>query len=410
VALSARDVDAQRLGDAAAARLESAGRRALVRDDFAAAANLLGRALACASAPSALVRFDRVTALLGAGDLDGAEGEVAALERLADADPGAAPVADVAAVATAHLRVGATGTEQGRLDRAIAALRADGSRPRVLAHALNWKGTYCVLSEGRHAVGQGLLEEALAFAREGGDDRLVADVLSLLPLVALWGPVPLVDAQARCELVLQRLRERPGSRKMEAQTHCVQGLAAAMEGRFDAAFGLLAAARATFTELGLALDLVDCDLFAARAELLAGHPAEAEAHARDALAGPGGLGASAQSVLAQALAAQGAPDALAVADAVLAVVGPDNLRPFVAAWGVRARERSVAGEHAEAIAGARRAVAATEGTDAAVQHAEALEVLASTLAAAGEDDAEVRAAALAAYRAKGHAVGVRRLG
>src|SRR6266571_1367832 len=55
-------------------------------------------------------------------------------------------------------------------------------------------------SEGRHAVGQALLEDALACAREGGDDRLVADVLSLLPLVALWGPVPLVDAQARCEL------------------------------------------------------------------------------------------------------------------------------------------------------------------------------------------------------------------
>jgi class 3 adenylate cyclase/tetratricopeptide (TPR) repeat protein len=410
-ALGTPDDAVRRLGDAAAARLASAGRRALVRDDFAAAVNLLGRAIARASAPSATLHFDRCTGQLGAGDLDGAAGEVAALEQLAAADPGVEPVAAVAAVAAAYLRVGATSEQQARLDRAIAVLRADGTHPRVLAHALNWKGTYCVLSEGRNAAGQLLLEESLACARASGDERLVADVLSLLPLVALYGPLPLTDAQARCEEVLARLRERPGSRKMEAQTQCVQGVIAAMQARFADAFALLDGARATFSDLGLALDVVDADLFAARVELLAGRPAAAEALARRALAGPGGLGPSSQSVLAQALAAQGDPGALALADAALADAGPDNLRAFVAASGVRAQALSAAGDHAEAIVTAQRAVAATEQTDAAIQHVEALEVLAAVLAAAGDEAAAgpVSAAALAAYSAKGHAVGTDRL-
>ncbi len=411
LALGTRDAAVQELGDAAAVRLESAGLRALVRDDFAAAANLLGRALARASEPLARVRFERVTALHGAGDAAGAAAEVAALEAMGAEHAEIGPVADVAAVATSHLFVGTGQTEQGRLDRAITALREDGTQVRVLAHALNWKGTYLVLSEGRHAAGQLLLEEALACAREGGDVRLVADVLSLLPLVALWGPTPLVDAQDRCEVVLTELREHAGSRKMEAQTFCVQGLLAAMQDRAGEADDRLAAARGAFTELGLALDLVDTDLFEARAALLLGRPAAAEAHARRALAGPGGLGASAQSVLAQALLAQGSPEALAVADAALAQVGPENLRPFVAAAGVRARIQSQAGEHREAIALAQRAVDAAAGTDAAVQQAETLETLAAVVAASGDAAAAapVRAAALAAYRAKGHTVGAARL-
>ena len=397
-----------RLGDAAAERLASAGRRALVRDDFVAAEKLLGRALACASAPDALVRFDRCTALLGAGDFDEAQAEVAALERLAAEDASAAPAADVAAVATASLQRGLDRKDLAGLDRAIAASRSGAPGDTwVLAHALNWKGQFTVLYEGRHAEGQRLLEEALAHARSAGDERLVADILTLLALVALWGPLPLAEARSRCDVILSRLREQPGSRKMEAQTQCVLGLLAAMQGEVDEARDQLGQARTAFGDLGLTLDVVDSDLFAARAELLNGDAVAAEAHARAALAGPGGLGPSAHSILAQALAAQGDAEALTLAETVLEQIEPSNLRPYVAAAGVRARSWSAAGRHDEAIASARQVVAAAEQTDAAVQHAEALHLLADTLASAGHADAAAaRQAAYNAFTAKGHTIGV----
>ncbi len=398
----------RRLGDAAAERLASAGRRALVRDDFVAAEKLLGRALACASEPDALVRFDRCTALLGAGDFAQAQAEVAALEGLAASDAAAAPAAGVAAAATASLQRGLNREDLAGLDRAIAASRSGTpGDTRVLAHALNWKGQFTVLYEGRHAAGQALLEEALTHARSVGDERLVADILTLLALVALWGPLPLADARSRCDVILSRLREQPGSRKMEAQTQCVLGLLAAMQGEVAEAREQLGQARAAFLDLGLTLDVVDSDLFAARAELLNGDAAAAEAHARAALAGPGGLGPSAHSILAQALAAQGAAEALTLAESVLAQIEPSNLRPYVAAAGVRVRSWSAAGRHDAAIAAARQVVDAAEQTDAAVQRAEALHLLADALTAAGDGDAAgARRAALDAYAAKGHTVGV----
>jgi hypothetical protein len=115
-------------------------------------------------------------------------------------------------------------------------------------------------------------------------------------------------------------------------------------------------------------------------------------------------------VLAQALAALGDDEATVLADGVLAAIEPSNLRPYVAAAGVRARAHSSAGRHDEAVHAARAVVAAAAQTDAAVQRAEALELLAETLAAAGDPGADdAWAAALDAYVAKGHTVGADRV-
>jgi len=56
------------VGGRAAARLHSAGRRALAREDLAAAANLLGRALACEADGSHEILWDLCEAVLSAGD------------------------------------------------------------------------------------------------------------------------------------------------------------------------------------------------------------------------------------------------------------------------------------------------------------------------------------------------------
>jgi hypothetical protein len=242
------------LGARAAERLGSAGRRALAREDLAAAANLLRRALACEAGPEEELLWDLAEVVLSAGDA-AAAAEV--VERYAAAAAGDArgqartvvlraqlanltsdadPAATVAAVQAAAVRL-------GELEDPAGAAKAWGV------------AALCNSRLGQVGAVEATLDRALTAARAAEDRRRTTAVLAAAPRAALWGPSPVTRASGRCLDVVRILRMTAGNRHLEAMALRCQAVLEAMRGRFDAAREILAGGRATLEELGLSLEL-----------------------------------------------------------------------------------------------------------------------------------------------------------
>jgi tetratricopeptide (TPR) repeat protein len=372
------DHHGRELAARATARLHSAGRRALAREDLPAASNLLFRAarLFSVDAPELPeVLIELLEALLSAGDTAEAAPVLQRLLVIAGEDKRLSAWAGVFGAQLAEL------TDTAHLHEALDELTA-------AADALAGAGDERGVAKAQHVRAQALallgrvgevetvLDQALVAARRAGATRRVNAVLTAAPRAALWGPSPVMRASGRCLDVVRILRMGQGNRHVEALALRCQAVLEAMRGRTDATRNILNRCRATLEELGLGLELVETAHYTGIVELIAGEHQAAEQQLRGAYEGftARGLGvgaAAAAARLARALLAQDRDTEAEELTRFSEAHAGEQLQPTIIWLGVRAQILARRGEHAEAEHYARRAVELASATDALVDHADA---------------------------------------
>jgi tetratricopeptide (TPR) repeat protein len=395
------------LGLRAGRLLASAGRRALVRSDMAAAEGLLSRA-------AELILEDdreRIDCLLGLGI---ALRELGEFERSAEVNDEA-----IERAVTAGLEGTAA---RGRLNAALLRLYTDPAGSDDLVTAANealpvferleddvglaqalWSIALSYWNRCRVGATEELLERALVHA-ERADDRHWRDhILAMRGLSTVSGPTPAEDALRLCAEMLDRAR---GARSTGALLTSYSGVLEAMCNRFDAGRAKAARATSLLEDLGRRVTGAGTCYFAARVELLADEPARAEAIARAALDTLERLGETVNSaviatLLAESLCRQGRFDeAVAAAEASERLAWPDDLHAQVGWRAARAQAYAGRGEAQRGEELAREAIALLEDADDLDLRGDALVALGTTLSGAERHDAYAQAIGL--YQAKGN--------
>ena len=411
--LAPADIAAQRIAAKAAASLSVAGRRALARGDMPAAADLLGRAISLLpeTDPGRLaLTLDRADARHEMGQLKAAD------ELLTDAIATAVAQQDerrALSLRLAHLI----------LQRAFGARWTDGATQQVsdaipvfeaaqdhAALARAWRVLATVHgSSSRYAAAEDATRHAVEEARLAGDRRYETRGLTGLALVALLGPLPVPDAIALCDDLVE---QASGDQRVQAQIRVVLAELHARNGAFDEARRLYESANASLIDLGAVIQAAATALPAARVELLAERPARAEDILRTAYETLKKMGeksfiTSVAAVLAEALAEQRRDeeaDELTTLTQQTAVPGDIDAQ---FRWRlVRALLLSRGSRHDEAVTFAREAVELMRRTDAPAKLGGTLVVLAIVLRDAGRIDEAAASAreSLALFGAKGDIV------
>jgi predicted ATPase/class 3 adenylate cyclase len=282
------DEDGRRLGAEASRHLSSAGRRALIRGDMPAAANLLQRAAALlgendpARAPLLL---DAGEAAVDLGELERAESVLTeAVERALSV--GDAGTARAAALALLQLRyttdahavqesIGRRESMVGLVEQEIPQLEAMGE-DRALVRAFRLLAQVHGTA-GRYADAAAAVERTIRHATAADDQVTARRFLGLLAICALYGAMPVVEAIATCEEVLSRAQD---DRKAIALTELCIGHLEAMRGNFERARLLYRRSRASLEEFGYLLMAATTSLDSSAIELLAGDVAAAESELR----------------------------------------------------------------------------------------------------------------------------------
>jgi class 3 adenylate cyclase/tetratricopeptide (TPR) repeat protein len=410
--LAPADEAVRALGDEAGRRLGAAARRALARDDAPAAAALLGRAveLLPPGDPERLgLRRMLASTLWEVGDVEAA-GAVAC-DLLAEARERDDRLTE------AHARLELAETRSYSADPAAARAAAlaaidvfdEAGDDPGLAYA--WRRLASAERRaGRFGASEHASREALRHARAAGDRREESRTVDALCNSLLYGPTHVDAALAECARLLGDDRVPTTMRANVLGT--VAGLET-MRGEFERARRAYDEAVRLFCELGLRMPLASLTQVGVPLELLAGDAEAAEREARrghEIMAGAG-LGAIQAPLIAEALLAQGR---LEEATAALGELGPDapQLPPWQVKWrSVGARLELAGGRPASAVDLADAAVEIATATDDPTLRAEAFHTLADALAASGQAGRAAAAAeeARAAYEAKGHVAGARRL-
>ena len=247
------DDDGRRLGAEASRHLSSAGRRALVRGDMPAAANLLQRAAALLGEEDparALLLLDAGEAAVDIGELERAESVLTeAVERALSADD--TGTARAAALALLQLRyttdahavqesIGRQESMVELVEQEIPELEAMGE-DRALVRAFRLLAQVHGTA-GRYADAAAAAERTIRHATAAGDEVTARRFLGLLAISALYGPMPVVEAIATCEEVLARAQD---DRKAIALTELCIGHLEAMRGDFERARLLYRRSRAS---------------------------------------------------------------------------------------------------------------------------------------------------------------------
>jgi class 3 adenylate cyclase/tetratricopeptide (TPR) repeat protein len=386
--------------------LADAGERALARNDAPAAANLLLRAqnLLPEDDPARLEPMRRASlALWWTGEVERAR---ALLEQQLAC---ARELGDVAEEWCGRLDLAGSDMVTGRIDAdellevAHSAIAAFGPNDeaalarawRRVAYANNWMGRYGAAVEAS--------EVALRHARAGNEDFEAARIIDLLCTNLLYGPTPADEAVARCEQMLDEVRDNEVMRANVAAS--LIGLLG-MLGAFDSAREHARSAERVYLELGLQLAFAGLTQVTGPMELLAGDPAAAEREFQRGLEilEPHGSGGYQRVLLAEALYRQGREEE-AAEHVRIAEHDPslDMVLGRVARLTVLAKL-----ERSESLA--RDAVELAGTTDATNLVADALADLAIVLRANGsggwEDPVE---RALELYEQKANTSGARRL-
>jgi predicted ATPase len=416
--LGATPEDTADVAGRAAERLESAGRRAQRRSDHRAAAGLFERAAALlpegdarriALLPdlgAALTEAGRlpdaervlgeaVSAAKGAGDERALSHALVQEQLLAIRRSAPTAAAEASAVVDNVLPVfREAGDEQGQ----CSALRLRGWRHWLL---------------GRAEAAAEAWEEAAEHARAAGLEHERSDLLGWIASSLIWGPAPVRAAIERCEAIRNEV-----SGDLVATADVLQPLAAlhAMEGRFDDARALIAAADAAFEELGRTLGSA-VSHHAAMVELLAGDPVAAERFLRQGYTALEEMGEKAvlsttAAFLGEALLAQGRHEEAAQWAELSAEQANEDDMHSQSIWrAVHAAVLSARGESDDAERYAREAVAFAERTDDTNTVADAYVVLGGVLAQRKDTEA-ARVELLHAielYERKGNLVGADRV-
>jgi class 3 adenylate cyclase/ATP/maltotriose-dependent transcriptional regulator MalT len=405
--LAPADEHVRELGADAGRRLASAGRRAFVRGDMPAAANLLGRALAVL-APDAPERFARAPelgeALVALGDFERAAGvlEQAEIDAQGLGEP---DLAGGARLVHHLLRLHAgPGDDWSDEARALGAevVESAGIRGDAATVARAYRLLALVAANAcRYGDAADAFGNAVSFAREAGDIRQERRAAAAYAMMSANGPTTVEEALARCETVKERV---VGDGQSEAQLLCVVARLEAMRGNFEVSRELCAQARQGFEELGLPMDAAGMVLESSRVEMLAGDPVAAERELRrgfDALQAVGErfVLSTLSGLLGHALWAQGRlSDAEDMAALAQELSEPDDIDAQVIWRCLEAKLLASAGEGSEAETLVQSAIDLLESTDAFALHIGAYTDLGEVLQLIGRpgaDAAFARARALA---------------
>jgi class 3 adenylate cyclase len=381
--------DLASLSTRAAGHLASAGRRAADRGDAAAAANLLGRAVALlppADGDHRTLLTDLGEALLATGELPRAQD---VLDEAIDAAR-----ADSDAEREWHARIVRLAVQM-QLDPDVEAMREEleaGIRfleergaERALAQAWLLMGSVHNMGcSGELALAA--LERALVHADRGAAARDRSVILCTLAALAPFGPTPVDENVRRLETILA---EAVGHSHVEA---AAQGALCWMHGacgRFDEARRLGALAHATLERLGLRVALARLSMRRAWVELFADDPGAAEALLREghtvlAEIGENSHRSSVAAYLAHALWAQGRDDdAYRFTEMSEEASASGDVISHVVWRGARAKVLARRGVAAEAERLARDGADRASRTDYLVMRGESLLDLAEVLRVAG---------------------------
>jgi class 3 adenylate cyclase/tetratricopeptide (TPR) repeat protein len=282
------DDEGRRLGAEASRRLSSAGRRALVRGDQPAAANLLQRAAALLGDKDparALLLIDAGEATVDIGELEQAEAMLTeAVDRALSADE--TGIARAASLALLQLRYTHDAHAMGQsigpresmvefVEHEIPELEAMGD-DRALARAFSLLA-FVHWTSARFGDAADAAERTIRHATAVGDLATARRFLGSLASSALYGPMPVVEAIATCEEVLARAQD---DRKVRARAELAIGQLEAMRGNFDRARLLYRRSRASLEKLGLLFLAALTSLASSIIEFLAGDLAAAESELR----------------------------------------------------------------------------------------------------------------------------------
>jgi class 3 adenylate cyclase/tetratricopeptide (TPR) repeat protein len=419
VELGPLDEHGHALGVRAAALLAASGRRALLRGDAHAAASLLTRARAILAAddPAALALLPEL------GEALMEQGEFVEAERVVGEGLAAAETAgDARAAASARLTLlmvrfyagGANWSEDAlaSVDRALPLFEAASDET---GQATAWRlrfaihGTACQYRAATEAA-----EQVLLHARRALDPRLLNRGASGYAVSALFGPMPVADAIARCESLLGELG---GDRRTESLIRTALAQLYAMRTEIERGRSMYAQARRLLEELGGGVLGASTSIDSARIELLAG---EVEAARRELrrdyeqlsamgerflLATVGGMLARVEYLLGEHAEAE------KLARIVGEVAAPDDIDGQALWRAALATCLARRGEVAEAQRLGAEAVELRRRSDSPALLAEALTDLAEVQRHAGMDDAVrgLRNEALALYERKGDLVSAGRL-
>jgi class 3 adenylate cyclase/tetratricopeptide (TPR) repeat protein len=394
IELGLADEHAIAVGAEATRRLASAGRRAFVRGDMNAAANLLLRATSPLPPqdPRRLAIFpDLGEALMQLGEFEQAASLLE--DAVATAELAGEPtLAANARLVRQFVGLLAGGTEGWTADatraaeEAIALCEQEGDNVGLAraSRVLGWiDGNAC-----RYGAATAALERAIDYARLAGDVRQERRASTQYALMAVYGPTPVEDCIIRCEEVAKRVE---GDRQAEAAVVCVLGQLEAMRGDFERARELYRKALATFEELGLPIDAAAVSLSSGRVELLAGDAASAERELRRGYDYFSRLGeryllSSVAGLLAEAVGAQGRLDeAEALARETSELAAEDDVDAQTLWRLAHAKVLARRGELTEAERLVREAVGLLEPTDYVVNRVSALASLAGILLLGARD-------------------------
>jgi len=409
----------RRLAGQAAERLAECGRRATIRGDAQAAANLLERAATLL--PPDDPRRLRLLPTLGralreVGQLERADAVLSeAVER--GGAVGERGVAADAGVSLSDLRFHRPAqTGVGRTDvlhelAAAIPVFEELSDDAGLARALCLGGKLRFWG-GEAAAAIEDFERAARYARDAGDHAEEAESLEYVLAVMHRGPMPVDEALRRFEEIRPRAEANP---KLHIAFLETRAQLEARQGNFGIARDLTSQARALAEEHGLRV-LIDSNIGPATGaiELLAGDPAAAEDALRPACEGLERIGelgylSSVAPLLVDAVLAQGRDEeALQITERWTPerLTVPEDADAQIGWRCVRAKALARKGQFDEAERLGREAARIAAGTDYLEARANASAAIAEVLGLAGrpEESAAAVAEAIRWYNKKGNMV------
>jgi tetratricopeptide (TPR) repeat protein len=397
--------------------LAAAGRSALGRGDFRAAATLLERAAALLPPQDrerALIEIDQSAALLETGSLAEAETVAAAVEKRMAGDPRISANACAQRLLVRYsLDLGAAITELDNCGGDIGRVFEAESDDRGLYRLLHLRGLVH-WGEGQVASAQEAWERASVHAERAGDRVAYVDLQCWLASAAFFGPTPAGLGVERCQDILGLVQDQPYGRARVL--HPLAGLHA-MTGRFPDAHELLEEANEILGELGLTLQfavshpealvaMLEGDLDRAEKRLREGYELLERMGERNVLS-------TTAALLARVVLDQGRFDeALHYADRTREICAADDLTTQAIWRGVSARVLAHRGADEQARQLAQEAVAIVKRTDHVRSEGDALADLARVLWQAGDAEGarELGRQASACYERKGDEVSAANMG
>jgi class 3 adenylate cyclase/tetratricopeptide (TPR) repeat protein len=393
VQLGAVDEAARQVGRRGAHRLSAAGRRALARGDMPAAANLLERSVALLEADDPLrlaLVPDLGEALDAIGEFERAMGYLAESREAARLGGHRSVEMEIAVVGgLVQASAVAEGKANGALGEAERAIPTLEEFRNYAGLARAWRLVAFIHgTAGRYGDAEGALQRVIDNARLAGDQRQERRSVPNFAFNALYGPTPVPEAIARCEMLLAKATD---DRRAEALVRGALAQLRAMRGEFEEARELCLQSRAILEDLGERVLAASRSLDSARVEMLAEDPDAAERQLRrdyEALEAigeryylPGVAG-----LLAHALNLRGNHDEALEFSRISQQWGEEDAEDQALWRRARAKVLARRGELDEAEATIREAVKLVEQTDSPVLQANTLLDLAEVLRIAGNTE------------------------